>query len=209
MTLAERRFPVLATIFVLAAVATMIALGFWQVGRAHQRDSERASLTERLEMPAIVFPYSDPTNSALVYRAVTAECLAVVGWETVAGKGTDGQTGWAHVAQCEGPRGARLKVNVGISPRPDAEVEWQGGRVSGVAIPEPDTRGIWSKILRTPDDRPLMVVARAPAADLVAAKPPSPLDEDNTSWAYAMQWFFFAATALVIYGFALRKRWRG
>lgn len=209
MTLAVRRLPVLATMLVLAAVATMTALGFWQVDRARERDGERASLTERLAMPTIVFPYGDPTNGSLVYRTVTAECLAVVGWQTVAGKGADGQTGWAHVAQCKGPRRTRFKVNVGVGPRPDAEVEWEGGRIFGVAVPEPDTRGIWTKILRTPDDRPLMVVARAPAADLVAPRPPSPLDEDNTSWGYAAQWFFFAATALVIYGIALRKRWRG
>jgi len=30
----------------------------------------------------------------------------------------------------------------------------------------------------------------------------------NNHLSYAIQWFFFAATALVIYVLALRKRWR-
>lgn len=203
------RVPVVATMVVLTAVATMIALGFWQVGRAYERDRERAVLIQRLAMPLVEFPYDDPIRPSFVYRLVAAKCLGVKGWQTVAGKGTDGQTGWAHIAQCEGPRGASFKVNVGISPRPEAKVQWDGGSVSGIVVPEPDTRDIWRKILRTPAPRPLMVVSRDPAAPLVAARPPSPLDEDNTSWAYAAQWFFFAATALVIYRFALRKRWRG
>jgi surfeit locus 1 family protein len=53
-----------------------------------------------------------------------------------------------------------------------------------------------------------MLIARVPATDLKAAAPPSPDDVPNNHLAYAVQWFFFAAVALVIYALALRKRWR-
>ena len=37
---------------------------------------------------------------------------------------------------------------------------------------------------------------------------PDPNDIANNHLAYAVQWFFFAFVALVIYAIALRKRWR-
>lgn len=205
----RRGVPVLATIVVLAAVVAMIALGVWQIGRAHQRDDARAAQTARMDMAPIAFPHDDPAPAEYVYRQVSARCAKVTAWQTVAGKGIDGRSGWAQVAQCEAPGGAPFKVNVGISARPDVPADWSGGAVAGVAVREPDTRTLVGKILRADGERRLMVVAHEPAANLVAARPPSPRDEDNTSWGYAFQWFFFAATALVIYAIALRRRMRG
>lgn len=203
-----RRIPVVATVIVLCAVATMIGLGVWQLGRAEERDRQRAAMSKRPAMAVISFPFNAPTDSAFAYRAVEATCARVTGWQVFAGKGADAQTGWAHVARCQSTDGVPFKVNAGISPRPDQMVTWSGGEVSGFAVAEPDVRSIWDKVRRADVTRPLMIVSREPAPGLIAARAPSPLDEVNTSWAYAVQWFFFAATALIIYVIALRRRTR-
>jgi len=53
-----------------------------------------------------------------------------------------------------------------------------------------------------------MIVARDPVEGLLPSRQPQPSEEENSSWAYAGQWFFFALTALVIYFFAVRSRLR-
>jgi len=41
---------------------------------------------------------------------------------------------------------------------------------------------------------------------LMANASPDPRDIPNNHWSYAIQWFAFAATALIIYALALRRR---
>ncbi len=53
------------------------------------------------------------------------------------------------------------------------------------------------------------LIAAPPLAGLAANAAPDPTDIPNNHFSYAVQWFLFAATALVIYALALRKRWRG
>ena len=50
------------------------------------------------------------------------------------------------------------------------------------------------------------LVADPPVAGLGANARPDPSDIPNNHLAYAVQWFLFAFTALVIYALALRKR---
>jgi cytochrome oxidase assembly protein ShyY1 len=51
-----------------------------------------------------------------------------------------------------------------------------------------------------------LVADRAPQG-LERLKPPTLDSIPNNHRFYALQWFFFAAAALVIYGLALRKWW--
>jgi surfeit locus 1 family protein len=53
------------------------------------------------------------------------------------------------------------------------------------------------------------LVAVPPQAGLSQLALPDPGDLPNNHLAYAGQWFFFALTALVIYGLAIRKKLRG
>ena len=57
-----------------------------------------------------------------------------------------------------------------------------------------------------------MPVANPPQAGLSQLARPDPSEMSATTpfghLAYAIQWFAFATTALVIYALALRKRWR-
>jgi surfeit locus 1 family protein len=85
------------------------------------------------------------------------------------------------------------EVALGWSP-PTEEMHWPGGEVSGVIA----TGGLLGGTLH----------AAQPLAGLQPLAPPDPGDLPNNHLAYAVQWFFFALTALVIYVLALRKRWR-
>ena len=57
-------------------------------------------------------------------------------------------------------------------------------------------------------DHILLLVADTPAPGLAPSALPSPANIPNNHRAYAVQWFLFAAVALVIYGVALRRRGR-
>ena len=52
----------------------------------------------------------------------------------------------------------------------------------------------------------MRLVAAPPQAGLAQLALPDPRDLPNNHLSYAVQWFLFAATALVIYVLALRKK---
>jgi cytochrome oxidase assembly protein ShyY1 len=206
-----RRLPVIPTILVLAAVATMIGLGIWQIGRAQEKDERIATLAERVEMSAATYPYADPYDESFLYRTLEAECSEVIEWQAIGGQDTRGRNGWRQIATCvHAPTDTRFKADMGVSADPGADPQWAGGTIRGRAILEPDERGIGELVTRTTRDAKLMIVAEEAAGDLVPSAQPQPMAaEENSSWAYAGQWFFFALTAMVVYGFAVRPRLAG
>lgn len=185
-----RKVPVLATLLVLAAVATMIALGFWQLGRKGEKEALIARYESAIALSSEA-PW--PTNEAEVerslYRVATLTCTRVLEQRTTAGRSTTGLAGLAHTARCALPGGGEATVVLGWSPDP-REVAWQGGTVTGVVAPGP------------------RLVAMNPAPGLQPIARPDPRDLPNNHLAYAGQWFLFALTALVIYVLALGRRWR-
>ena len=81
-----RRLPVTPTIVVLAAVAVMVGLGFWQLQRAHWKDGlvQRYAVAERL--PPIAFPNVPVRDDDLpLFRNATGVCLRIVGQRAVVG----------------------------------------------------------------------------------------------------------------------------
>jgi cytochrome oxidase assembly protein ShyY1 len=203
-----RRVPLLPTIAVAIAVATMIALGFWQIGRAHERDAGKQRMIAQSRLPLAEYPYANPTGERLLFRRLAASCDRVQSWETRGGEGVNGQNGWRHIATCRSPQGATFQADMGVSTAPTGQPAWQGGRITGHAVRAPDTSGFADRALHRQTARPLMIVAESPAPGLIASRQPDPAEETNSSWSYAGQWFLFALTALVIYALALRKRWR-
>ena len=93
--------------------------------------------------------------------------------------------------RCNDASGVGGAVVLGWSNDP-APVVWQGGAVTGVIAP-----------YKKGDAR---LVADPPLAGLAANALPDPRDVPNNHLSYAVQWFLFAVTALVIYGIALRRR---
>jgi surfeit locus 1 family protein len=182
-----RRIPIIATPVVAAAIATMIWLGFWQLDRLEQKEALLARYAAVLENPQALadFP-ADPL--ANLYRRTTFTCTRVIGWRAIAGRNADDDAGYVQVAEC--PEG---EVVAGWSTSLAAPA-WQGGSLAGTIAPGGKTG--WR------------VVADPPFPGMEANARPDPSTIPNNHLAYAVQWFLFALTALVIYILALRRRGR-
>jgi len=202
------RFPLIPTALVAAAVATMIALGFWQLRRADEKAALQRQYERNLALPAMALPPGALADERLLYRRATAFCLEVTRWRTTGGKAASGQGGTRFIADCRtGAEGPGFAAAMGVSPDPKAKPAWKGGEVSGRIVAEPRSGGLFERLAgRSPPPRP-MIVAEPPAAGLQASAPPV-AEAPNNSLAYAFQWFFFAAAAALIYVLALRRRQR-
>jgi cytochrome oxidase assembly protein ShyY1 len=55
-----KRFPIFSTLIVGAAVATMIALGLWQLDRRAEKAALLALYRANLTQPAMAFPKTAP-----------------------------------------------------------------------------------------------------------------------------------------------------
>lgn len=183
-----RRLPVIPTLVVLAAVAVMVRLGFWQLDRLHQKEALLAHYAAAETLPTEVpFPQDEAAAEQVHYRHATVDCVAASNPSSIAGSNAAGEAGLAHVVDCALADGGTALVVLGWSRNP-ADPDWSGGTVRGVVAPGP------------------RLVADPPLAGLEANAKPDPAAIPNNHLSYAVQWFLFAITALVIYGLALRKR---
>jgi surfeit locus 1 family protein len=201
------RLPIIPTIIVVAAALTMVGLGIWQIGRAQEKDSLKAAMIERPQMPTIDYPFGDPDALEYLYRRMRAQCDEVRGMTIAGGKDANGRTGWTQIATCwNAANDSEFAVQIGLSGDPSTTAQWQGGQVVGLAKEAPDPRGMVERLFGASPQRPAMIVSDEPKAGLLANAQPDPQEYKNSSWAYAGQWFFFAITALVIYALAVRSR---
>ncbi len=200
MIFGVRRWPVFATLVVLAAAAVMVMLGFWQLGRLEDKEAliahHRAAVAQS---QAIAELNADLARESL-YRRASLNCMEVKEWNAIAGRNARDAAGYVHVARCDvaewhadGGPGFDAEIVVGWSRGP-ARPQWTGGAVTGTIA-----RG---------GELGWRLVADPPLAGLEANAIPNPGDLPNNHLAYAVQWFFFAITALVIYVLALRRRER-
>ncbi|MEP7222724.1 MAG: SURF1 family protein [Novosphingobium sp.] len=175
---------------VLAAVAVMMWLGVWQLQRLHWKESLLVRYAAAQSSTAIQ-PWPHDDIAPLSYSRVRSECIRASGQSAISGQNANRRPGWAHLADCEIAGGVRAKVILGWSLRPD-QVPWTGGVVTGTYLDK--------------GDQGVVIVADPPLAGLQANARPDPRDLPNNHLSYAVQWFLFALTALVIYALALRKR---
>jgi surfeit locus 1 family protein len=186
----SRRFPWGATVLVLAAVAVMIGLGVWQLHRKAWKEGLITRYEAAQGLSAEVpFPRHDSEVEAVLYRRSRIDCLAVGNPRGIAGNDAAGASGIARTVDCKVAGGGVIPVILGWSRAPMSP-DWRGGTVAG-------TIGSGPKLVADP-----------PLAGLAANARPDPRDLPNNHLSYAVQWFLFAATALVIYAIALWKRLR-
>jgi len=205
----KRPLPLVPTLIVGLAIALMIGLGFWQLGRAHQKEAALAAYRANMTLPATAYPGHLPTDERYLFRRLSANCLRVVTWQVIGGHSAAGQAGWRHIASCAtGAEGPGFLVDVGVTAKPDAKVVWTGGAVRGRATHEPDHSTLMERLTGKAMPLRLMIVAETPAPGLAASAPPDPSSVPNNHRSYMVQWFLFAAIAVIIYAIALRKRWR-
>ena len=182
------RVPVVPTAIVAFAIATMIALGFWQLDRKGEKEALIAHAEQALTIPTeIDYPRDPDRREDALYRRTSVTCLSASGATTVAGTSRRGEKGVAQRVSCALADGGAATIDLGFSRDP-APITWSGGQVRGFIAPGG------------------RIVATDPVAGLEPLALPDPRDLPNNHLAYAGQWFFFALTALVIYILALRRR---
>ena len=190
-----QRIPIIPTILVLIAVGVMVRLGFWQIDRMHQKADLLARYSAAEQLSADVTPNQfDGNRDAILYRHTAFACDHVTSRSAIAGLSAKGESGIAHTVLCQAAAGGPtvpITVTLGWSSNPTPPA-WDGGQVSGLVAPMGKTA--------------IRIVADPPLAGLQPNARPDPKDLPNNHWSYAIQWFLFAATALVIYALALRKR---
>ncbi len=187
-----KRIPILPTLVVLAAVAVMVRLGFWQLDRMHQKKALTARYVAAQSISAEVsWPRTKAEAEPSLFRHTRISCRSTEGDKPVSGHNIKGKAGWSHMFTCTLADGGKAEVVLGWS-RDFAPRQWSGGEVGGMIAP-----GIAA---------PARLFADVPLAGLEANARPDPKDLPNNHWSYAVQWFLFALTALVIYALALRKR---
>lgn len=197
-----RRLPLLPTLIVAAAVATMIGLGIWQLRRAEWKERLLAEYAIAGTLPAVdLDPLLDGEPAPLPplsFRRALVSCHADdVAPDIRSGRSAADQPGQAYFVPCrpgaEGLAG-RLRVNAGWAPRHDAVRRLSlDGIVAG-------------RLSVVEGDGPITLTAATAARPLAPSATASIDSIPNNHRLYALQWFFFAAAALVIYLLALRRR---
>ncbi len=193
-----RRIPVVATVIVLLAVLLMVRLGFWQLDRRVEKEALIATYQRNInEVEMSTMPLA---GKAFLFRRASITCNDA-GGQRLEGAG---KAGYRVIVSCPGM--GIVQLGTTLDPRP--ALQWQGGKVSGWISQRPDHRPLIQSAFEQADEK-LMLVADPPLAGLSANSQPNPDSIPNNHLAYAVQWFLFALTALVIFGLALRKRLRG
>ncbi len=202
-----RRWPLVPTLLVAAAVAVMIALGVWQLQRKGEKEALIALYERNGAMASsVAYPELPPVPDALLFRKSSVVCLEPVRWDPRSGTDRRGRTGIRMIADCRtGAEGPGVLVDVGIADdfTPPA---WKGGVVAGTIVPGPDQPGLIEHLTGRAVPARAMLVADQPAPGLRASAVPSGADVPNNHLAYAVQWFLFALMAVAIYVLALRRR---
>jgi cytochrome oxidase assembly protein ShyY1 len=191
-----RRLPLIPTILVLAAVAAMIGLGIWQLQRAKWKEGLLARYAQAERLPPTAWPTVPLRDEQLpLFRHATGVCLRTVSRRAAAGENVAGEPGYVLIVDCAtGAEGPGMSVEVGWTKDPNAKVNWRGGPVSGIIAPDSRTR--------------MRLVAASAPPGLLPSAPPSLRSIPNNHRFYAVQWFSLAANAIIIYGLAVRKRFR-
>lgn len=195
----KRRVPIVATIIVAAAVLIMIRLGIWQLHRAHENEQLMQQYAAASKLPPMAFPVAPYKGPLPLFRWATGFCQKVVGQRESGGRNRKGEVGWAHIADCAtGAEGPGMSVELGWSNDPNAKIDWKGGLVSGVIVPD----RVHMIRLVAATAPPGLQAAGLPSAETAVQVTP------GRNRMYALQWFSFAAIALIIYGLALKRRWK-
>jgi len=198
-----RRLPIVPTLIAALAVATMLALGVWQLRRAEWKEGLLADYARAETLPALdLDPLLDREGPLppLSFRRMLVTCRsgdAVP--ELRGGASIEGAGGYTYRLPCRpGADGlaGRLIVNAGWTPLPD-----EGRRISLDGI-------VAGRLGAVEEDGPIIVTAAVPARSLAASRPPRIQDIPNNHRGYVATWFGLSIVAMVIYLIALRRRRR-
>jgi len=196
----SKRLPLTPTLVVTAAIAVLISLGVWQLKRALWKEGLLARYAAAANLPPISWPTAPLDADQLpLFRYATGVCVRPLGTRAIAGENRAGEPGYVHIVDCAtGAEGPGMSVQVGWSKNPNLRVQWAGGPVSGIIVPDRVSR--------------MRLVAASAPPGLEPSAEPSPETASAITPAghrmYAATWFALALAALIIYMIVLMKRGR-
>jgi surfeit locus 1 family protein len=204
-----RRNVALVVVAVLVA-AVCVRLGVWQLHRLSQRQAFNATLASLLALPPVELrDGSLPLDSVRERRIVARGVYDFAAERTWPGRSFDGTPGVALITPLRLPGGSAVLVDRGWVPSPDAF------HVDHGAYREPDTATIAGIARIPPRGRgdvetagflPFVIEARTPEpARGLPRRWPAPAFGNGPHLSYAIQWFSFAAIALVGTAVLIRK----
>ena len=220
----SRSRPRRATIVIVAVVvaATCVALGFWQLRRLDDRRALNARILARGSAPPVEIEGTVPPAGARAFaRAAAAGTYDVEHEVLVYGRNLDGEPGSDVVTPLRLPDGGAILVVRGWVPfafqeAPIAEAAPPSGdvRVEGTLLPDEgdgssrpdaegvvrtlDVEGIASTLPYDVAPLPLRLIDQTPAQTGDLPRPePAPALSEGPHLSYAIQWFSFAAIAVI------------
>ncbi len=195
-----KRIPLVSTLVVAGAITVLVGLGVWQLKRAVWKEELLARFAAAEKLPPITWPTAPIKSDQLpLFRHATGVCLRPIGKSAIAGENRSGEPGYVQIIDCAtGAQGPGMSVEVGWSKNPNARIDWPGGPVSGIIVPDKRTR--------------MRLVAATSPPGLEPSRPPSvesvsPISPSGHRM-YAATWFALAVAALIIYAIAIVKRGR-
>lgn len=202
-----RSVPILPTIVVALVVTAMVALGCWQLERAHWKERLLVSYQAGLAAPPLYGLPADMPIEVVSFRRSHILCRIGTAPIQLGGINREGKTGFRNIVGCALIDGRLIMADLGWSPvgtKPLLPVAGQRIEAEGLLIPD---EVLARRVLGDrPGSTPLLLVLEAAVPGLSPSVPPSIESIPNNHRSYAVQWFLFAAVALAIYLLALRKR---
>ena len=202
-----RRLPILPTFVVALAVATMIALGIWQIGRAHWKEELLASYRAGTTAAPLYGLPTDMPIEQLGFRRTHILCRISTPATQLGGPGRDGKIGFRNIVGCTLIDGRQIMADIGWMPvGAKPALPPMGRRIEADGLLIPDDVLAERVFGKRPGVTPLLLVLERAVPGLSPSVPPSIENVPNNHIGYAVQWFLFAGVAVAIYLLALRKR---
>ena len=224
------RSGVVGTLIVLLVAGACVRLGFWQLSRLHQRRVKNAQIEARITARPSPLTSLRDTSGLLYRRVVVTGRLDSEHSIVLAGRSYKSEPGVYLITPLKIETGPEVLINRGWLPTPDAATidlkpfsATTSGPFQGIVLPFPPAGGEergpagFRRVLFRFNESVRARFPYALAGAYVQALPepgsgirptrlPPPELDDGPHLSYTIQWFSFAAIALVGWTILLARR---
>ncbi len=215
------RRQILAAFLLLAGLALFVSLGVWQLQRLHWKEALLAEINDKIASAPGPLP-AHPSQAEDPYRPVEISGHFEPAELDVLVSSRDFGPGFRLISPFVTDDGRRVMVDRGFVPTEKREAPRSFGAMQLVGnlhwpderesfTPEDDPAGNWwyardvAKMAAALGTEPVLVIARSTTDPEILPMPVSTEGVRNKHFEYAMTWFLFALTWVMMTGFAL---WR-